>query len=70
MLTLVLFVVGAAMILAAVIVSFRLSHRSSGRSDLTQDLGRLLAEVDRALMDPVLIQQARRRVWGRHSHDG
>ena len=70
MITLVLFVAGAGMLLAAAVVSFRSSHRMSGRRELTRDLDHVLSEVERALADPVLIHQAQRQVWGRHSHDG
>lgn len=70
MVTLFLFVVGASMIAAAGLISLWLLHASTGRSELARDLDRVLSEVDRALDDPILINQAVRRVRRRHSHDG
>ena len=68
--TLLLFVLGAGMILAAGLVSLWLSHASSGRRELRRDLERVLFEVDRALADPILVNQAIRKVRRGHSRDG
>lgn len=68
--TLFLFVLGASMIAAAGLMSLRLWRASTDRSEVARDLDRVLSEVDRALGDPVLTNQAVRLVRRRHSHDG
>lgn len=70
MVTLFLFVLGASLIAAAGVISLRAWRASTGRSELARDLDHVLSEVDRALADPILINQAVRRVRGRHSRDG
>jgi len=71
MVTAILFALGVAgIVMSAALAAVCLPRTRARRGDSSPDFDRLLAEVERALADPILIAQARRRVRRRHSHDG